>query len=122
MDDLKAAVARHAELFNRSVREEDFTALVDTFAPTAVMRFVGIPAGPYVGRDAIARAYTETPPDDTMSIVDVHEAGPHTAQAAFTWSRGGGGSMTISWYDGAIIDLTVALDWPRPAPDQLTST
>jgi steroid Delta-isomerase len=108
--ELDAAVARHIELFNAGVRDGDFAALVDTFAPTAVMRFLGVPAGPYVGRDAIARAYAESPPDDTMSIVDVREAGPHTAQARFAWSRGGTGSMTISWHDGQVIDLTIAFD------------
>ena len=108
MTELDAALARHAELFNAGVRDEDFTALVDTFAPTAVMRFVGVPAGPFVGRESIARAYAESPPDDTMSIVEAHEAGPCTMQASFSWSRGGGGSMTVSWHDGQVIDLTVA--------------
>ncbi len=110
MSDLEAALARHVELFNTGVRSGDFTALADTYAPSAVMRFIGVPAGPFMGRDAIARAYAESPPDDTMSIVDFHEAGPHTVQAKFAWTRGGGGSMTISWYEDAVIDLTIALD------------
>jgi hypothetical protein len=63
-----------------------------------------------VGRDAIARAYADSPPDDTMSIVDIREAGPHTAQARFAWTGGGTGSTTISWYEGEVIDLTVAFD------------
>ena len=108
MTELEAALARHVELFNAGVRDEDFTALVDTFAPTAVMRFVGIPAGPFVGREAVAQAYAESPPDDMMSIVDAHEAGPCTMQASFEWSRGGGGSMTVSWNEDQVIDLTVA--------------
>jgi hypothetical protein len=29
-------------------------------------------------------------------------------QGSFAWSRGGGGSMTVSWHDGQVIDLTVA--------------
>ena len=108
MTELDAALARHVELFNNAVQDEDFGPLVGTFAPTAVMRFVGVPAGPFVGREAIARAYIESPPNDTMSIVDAHEAGPCTMQASFAWSRGGGGSMTLSWHDGQVIDLTVA--------------
>jgi steroid delta-isomerase len=114
MTDLAAAVAEHAGLFNQSVRSGDFTAFLDTFAPTAVMRFVGLPAGPYVGRDAIAEAYARQPPDDTMSVVGVHEAGPDTAQVEFAWSRGGTGSMTVSWHNGRVIDLTIALN---PVPD-----
>jgi hypothetical protein len=107
---MDSAVARHVDLFNAAVCAGDFTALVDTFAPTAVMRFLGVPAGPYVGRDAIARAYADSPPDDTMSIVDVREAGPCTACVRFAWTRGGTGSMTMSWHDDAVIDLTVAFD------------
>ena len=110
MSSLEDAVTRHVELFNAAVAQSDFGALVDTFAPTAVMRFLGVPAGPFVGRDAIARAYEQTPPDDTMSIVDIAEAGPHTAQVRFAWTRGGTGSMTMSWNDGQLIDLTVAFD------------
>jgi steroid Delta-isomerase len=108
MTELDAALARHVELFNAGVRDGDFTSLVDTFAPTAVMRFVGVPAGPFVGREAITRAYVESPPDDTISIVDAHEAGPCTMQASFAWSRGGGGSMILSWNEDQVIDLTVA--------------
>lgn len=110
MSSLDEAVRRHVDLFNAAVRRSDYDALVDTFAPTAVMRFLGVPAGPFVGRDAIAHAYTESPPDDTMSIVDIKEAGPHTAQVRFEWDRGGTGSMTMSWNDGQLIDLTVAFD------------
>ena len=110
MSSLENAVTRHVELFNAAVSQSDFGALVDTFASTAVMRFLGVPAGPFVGRDAIARAYEQTPPDDTMSIVDIQEAGPHTAQVRFAWTRGGTGSMTMSWNDGQLIDLTVAFD------------
>jgi steroid Delta-isomerase len=109
-DTLSEAVARHVELFNAAVLSGDFSALVDTFAPIAVMRFLGVPAGPFLGREAIARAYADSPPDDTMSIVDVREAGPHTAQVAFVWSRGGTGSMTMSYHNGALIDLTICFD------------
>ena len=35
------------------------------FAPDGVLRFEGVPVGPFVGRAAIAAAYDERPPDDT---------------------------------------------------------
>ncbi|HEY2673324.1 MAG TPA: nuclear transport factor 2 family protein [Rugosimonospora sp.] len=109
MSELRVLVDEHARLFNESVRTGDFTGFVGTFAPTAVMRFINLPAGPYVGRDAIADAYADQPPDDTMSIVDVREVGPDTAQVEFAWDRGGTGSMTVSWHDDRVIDLTIAL-------------
>jgi ketosteroid isomerase-like protein len=110
MSELTEAATRHVERFNKAVRTGDFSDLVDTFAPTAVMRFIGVPAGPYVGRASIAQAYADSPPDDTMSIVDVHEAGPCTVQASFAWTRGGTGSMTMSYDNGAVIDLTICFD------------
>jgi hypothetical protein len=110
MSELTEAATRHVETFNEAVRTGDFSGLVDCFAPTAVMRFIGAPAGPYVGRAAIAQAYTDSPPDDTMSIVDAYEVGPCTVKASFAWTRGGSGSMTMSYDNGAVIDLTVAFD------------
>jgi hypothetical protein len=108
MSELTEAATRHVERFNEAVRAGDFTDLVDCFAPNAVMRFIGVPAGPYIGRAAIDQAYADSPPDDTMSIVDVYEVGPCTVQVTFAWTRGGAGSMTMSYDKGAVIDLTVA--------------
>ena len=101
---------RHAALFNAAVSKGDFGTFVETFAPDAIMRFVGAPAGPFVGREAIAAAYAQAPPDDTMSIIDVQAEGPSTARVRFAWTRGGTGAMTVSWRDDEVTDLTVEFD------------
>ena len=68
----EAAAARssreHAERFNAAVESGDFGPLVELFADDAVLEFVGVPAGPFVGRDAIAAAYAAQPPDDALDV------------------------------------------------------
>jgi hypothetical protein len=59
------------------------------------MRFVAVPVGPYLGRDAIARAYLDQPPTDTMRVSDLVSAG-ETDTVRFVWSAGeGGGSCRL---------------------------
>ena len=99
-------VRAHAEAFNAAVRSGDFTAFVPTFAQTARMRFEGVPAGPYVGREAIAAGYAAQPPDDTLTVRDVTTDGD-TDTVRFTWDRGGPGTMVITWDNGLVAELTV---------------
>jgi len=73
-----------------------------------MMRFVGVPAGPYVGRAAIAAGYGANPPDDTLTVRSVTSDGD-TDVVRFTWDRGDGdGTMTVRWRDGLVDDLTVS--------------
>jgi steroid Delta-isomerase len=102
-------VAEHFRLFNEAVRGQDWTAFPATFAPDAVMRFEGVPAGPYAGLDQIARAYAERPPTDTMSRVSDARDGDHDV-VRFAWDAGGGGTLRVSWRDGAAAQLTVTFD------------
>jgi len=102
-------VEEHFLLFNAAVRNHDWTAFLATFAPDAVMRFEGIPAGPYAGRDQIARAYAERPPSDTMTCRSAARAGDHDT-IGFTWDAGGGGTMELSWREGLITALIVTFD------------
>ena len=68
MTDHSAAAEAHCSLFNESVRTGAWKPFVATFTDDARMAFTNVPVGPYVGRDAIAAAYAENPPDDTMTI------------------------------------------------------
>ena len=60
--------ARHIAAFNASVRSGDWAAFADRFTPDATMRFAGIPAGPFTGRQAIAAGYAAQPPSDTLTV------------------------------------------------------
>ena len=109
MADVTDRVEQHFGLFNQAVRSRDWTAFLATFTPDAVMSFEGIPVGPYVGLDQIARAYAERPPSDTMSCVSDTRDGDQDV-VRFAWDDGGGGTLCVTWRDGAIADLTVTFD------------
>jgi steroid Delta-isomerase len=102
-------VAEHFRLFNEAARSHDWTAFLATFTPDAVMRFEQIPAGPYAGPEQIARAYAERPPSDTMTCRSVTRNGEDDI-VRFAWDAGGGGTMHVTWRDGAVAGLTVAFD------------
>ena len=112
MTQLDDALRTHIDLFNAAVRGGDWTDFVATFADDAVMMFVNVPAGPYVGREAIVEAYRTQPPDDTMTISSIRADAPDTASAQFRWDAGGTGTMTVRWFEGQVAELTVVFDEP----------
>lgn len=105
--DLDAAVAAHVSAFNAAVTGGAFAEFAERFADDAVMRFVGVPSGPYTGRDAIRAAYGANPPDDTMTVAGVERVDDATARARFAWTRGGGGELVIAWTDDGLVSTLV---------------
>jgi steroid Delta-isomerase len=103
---IPARVAGHVAAFNAAVESGDWAGFAERFAPGAVMRFSGVPAGPFTGRDAIARAYAGQPPADTMTVRAVESAGPEDT-VRFGWTRGGTGVMRLTWQGGLITSLDV---------------
>jgi steroid delta-isomerase len=100
---LRAHVAR----FNEGVRTGDFEPMLAHFADDAELVFVGVPAGPYHGIDAIRRAYRDQPPDDVIEVLEVTED-PDDVACTFRWSRGGSGTMRLSPLGGRILRVVVA--------------
>ena len=99
-------VADHVDAFNRAVLSGDWDEFAGRFAEDAVMSFVQVPVGPFEGRTAIAAAYRENPPAETMTLIDDGEE-----LARFRWSGGGTGAMELRWTpDGAVQALTVSFD------------
>lgn len=87
-------VEKHLDLFNSAVRSGQWAEFVDAFAEDAVMRFVGVvgvPAGPFHGRTAIAEAYVRQPPTDTMRVESVRTDGGYR-RGAVAWTAGGTGT------------------------------
>jgi steroid Delta-isomerase len=109
MADVTDRMGEHFRLFNEAVRSHDWADFLATFTPDAVMSFDGIPAGPYVGLDQIARAYAERPPSDTMSCVSDTREGDRDV-IRFAWDAGGSGTLRVSWRDGAVAGLAVTFD------------
>ncbi len=56
--------------FNEGVRTGDWSRMLDLLADDCELEFVGIPVGPFRGREAIAAAYREQPPDDEIVLLD----------------------------------------------------
>jgi len=76
----------HVERFNEGVRTGDFTRMLENFAEDATMAFEGVPVGPFAGKDAIAQAYREQPPDDELDVFDARREGD-TIVAGYAWRR-----------------------------------
>ncbi|WP_433338573.1 nuclear transport factor 2 family protein [Spirillospora sp. CA-294931] len=103
-------VDRHVDAFNHGVGTGDFAPMVALFAPDAVLVFDGVPAGPFEGRDAIAAAYREQPPDDTIRLLGVR-AENDTFVAEYAWDRSPSalaGELTYHLQGPAITRLTIA--------------
>jgi steroid Delta-isomerase len=103
---IPARVTGHVAAFNAAVQSGDWGPFAERFTPGAVMRFSGVPVGPFTGRDAIARAYAEQPPTDTMTVLAVESAGLEDT-VRFGWTRGGTGVMRLTWQGGLIASLEV---------------
>ena len=98
--------AEHVAAFNHNVRSGDWAAFADRFAPDATMRFVGVPAGPFNGREAIAAGYAAQPPSDTLTVSRAVSSGD-VDELWFAWGNGGTGTMTLRWSAHLIAELTV---------------
>lgn len=96
----------HLRHFNAAVRSGDWAAFAERFAVDARMEFVNVPTGPYVGRAAIAVAYRDNPPDDTLAIRTVCSDGD-VDTVAFDWTRGGAGVMTLKWTPAGLVEHLV---------------
>jgi RimJ/RimL family protein N-acetyltransferase len=81
LDFLYEYIARH----NQGVRDGDWGPLSECFADAAVLEFEGVAVGPFTGREAIAAAYEQRPPDDEVRILDAEEEG-HTVVARYAWA------------------------------------
>ena len=111
-DDLVRLLEAHTVRFNAAVRSGDYAALVGSFAPDGELHFVGVPVGPFTGRDAIARAYAAQPPDDEVRLLGSPRVEGGTVESDYAWAADGGraGRMILTARDGAISRLTVTFE------------
>lgn len=69
-----------------------------------------MPVGPFRGKDAIARAYAERPPDDEIEILRTRESGDELLVVDYAWRadpKARAGSMIFRFRDGKIDRLLV---------------
>jgi RimJ/RimL family protein N-acetyltransferase len=76
----------HMTRFNDGVRTGDWAPMLEHFADDARMEFVGVPVGPFEGREAIAAAYLDQPPDDEIEILDADEREDGGVVARYAWA------------------------------------
>ena len=107
-------LARHVERFNDGVRGGDFGPMVKGFSDDAELVFDGVPVGPFRGRDAVAQAYREQPPDDLIAVRDAVVSGDEVV-AVYGWQRDGysrAGEMRLAADGEQISRLVVTFDSP----------
>jgi steroid Delta-isomerase len=111
--DLQRLAADHVRRFNASAAAGDFSPLVESLADDATMAFKGVDVGPFSGKAAIAEAYRQAPPDDTIDVIDVRATGPDSALVEYAWHAApqrGRGRLRLSWRpDGLLRTLEIEL-------------
>jgi hypothetical protein len=109
--DVGAYVDAYIERFNSAVRTGDFGGFVAALAPDAVLRFEGMPIGPFERRAAILAAYRERPPTDTMRVLSAEGDVYRGMRVRFAWHAGGSGTMRLGTQDaGRAARIAVSFD------------
>jgi steroid Delta-isomerase len=99
------SLQKHVERFNAGIRSGDFGPMVAAFSEDAELVFEGIPVGPFAGREAIAAAYAEQPPDDEIVLLD--------GDGTYAWAKEPAvpaGQVFLTERDGEIARLVIRYD------------
>jgi steroid delta-isomerase len=102
----------HVERVNAGVRSRDWGPMLEHFDEDAEMEFRGIPVGPYVGKEAIAAAYREQPPNDELRVLELRER-EDGVDARYAWLAEpeiAAGEMLLTVAGGRICKLVVTFD------------
>ena len=106
-------VDAHVERFNAGVRSGDFGPMLELFTQDAELAFEGVSVGPFSGREAIAAAYGERPPDDEIVVLGVDEGPDGSTVAAYAWrgeGRARAGELRLARDGDRIWRLVVTFD------------
>jgi hypothetical protein len=76
---------RHLAAVNAVAAGGDARHLAGGLTPDCTMTFVGIPVGPFVGREAVVAAYRANPPDDQVVVLD-RQLTEGRIEATYAWS------------------------------------
>ena len=103
----------HVVRFNDGVRTDDFARMLEQFADDARMEFRGVRVGPFEGREAIAAAYRDQPPDDEIELLEAEERDEELAVARYAWAAEPGvaaGELRLRRRGDRISELVVTFD------------
>jgi RimJ/RimL family protein N-acetyltransferase len=112
LEQVNELLGQHVESFNAGVRSGDWSAMLARFDDKAEMEFRGVPVGPFVGKDAIAAAYREQPPDDELRVLEERER-EGRIEARYAWLAEpdiAAGELLLTPEGGLIRKLVVTFD------------
>lgn len=112
VSDAVALLHDYVMAHNECVRTGEWEPLGAWFAEDAKLAFEGVPVGPFSGREEIAAAYRERPPDDEVVIFSAEED-HRVAVARYGWSREPAkqaGRMLVTPRDSKIQKLVVTFE------------
>lgn len=96
----------YVERFNAGVRSGEWEPMLELLVPNAELEFVGIPVGPFAGRDAIGEAYRVQPPDDELVLLDRID----DTSAVYAWAgepARPAGELHLEERDGSVVRIRV---------------
>ncbi|MFZ0343370.1 MAG: nuclear transport factor 2 family protein [Gaiellaceae bacterium] len=96
----------YVERFNAGARSGDWAPMVELLAPDAELEFVGIPIGPFAGRDVIGETYRAQPPDDEIVLLERLDE----LSAVYAWAKEPtrpAGELHLEERRGAIVRIRV---------------
>jgi steroid Delta-isomerase len=100
----------HVARFNEGVRTGDYGPMLERFSDGAELAFEGVPVGPFRGREQIAAAYRDQPPDDEVRVLDAQERADGVVVARYGWANEPGvaaGEMRVTREGDRIVRLEV---------------
>ena len=106
----------HVERMNAAAASGKYDPMVDALAEDAVLEFTNKNVGPFVGREAMRRAYRDVPIGEGVDVLEVSEPADDVVEARFQWQQTGGfGTMSLHHRDGVVDHVTVTFE-PIPSP------
>ena len=103
----------HVVRFNDGVRSGEWSSMLEQFTEGARMAFEGAPVGPFQGREAIAAAYRDQPPDDEIELLDAEERDGELVVARYAWAAEpdvAAGELRLRRAGDEIAELVVTFD------------
>lgn len=67
----RETLQRYLDVHNAAIETGDFNSLVRLFTPNGELHFVGIDFGPFYGREEIAKAFRDRPPEHKLALSSV---------------------------------------------------
>jgi hypothetical protein len=107
-----SSIDEYIETHNVAVRSGDWEAFSRWFTDDAEVRFEGVPAGPFRGRDEIRAAYESRPPDDEVEVRNVRSESDRTV-ADYGWAADEGvraGELRVTWEGDRIRELVITFE------------